>query len=118
MCSWGDGSPESASDPFVFPRSGPWRSSRRRVASCRRTTDFKTAQPLLVLLLALPLDVELLLLAPEFRLAFPLELVPVNRQLVVDGDLVIHELPHGGEGESTVLQLQVLEVCLLLVRPA
>src|SRR5258708_23009485 len=77
-----------------------------------------TAQPLLVLLLPLPLDVELLLLAPEFRRAFPLEFVPVNRQLVLDGDLVIHELPHGGEGERTVLQLQILEARLLLVRPA
>ena len=89
--------PESTPDPFVFPRSGPKRSSRCQVASCRRRTDFKTAQPLLVLLLPLPLDVELLLLAPEFRRAFPLELVPVNRQRVLDGDLVIHELPHGGE---------------------
>src|SRR6476646_7017520 len=93
------------------------------------TTDFdatattevsaaETARPLLVLLLPLPLDVELLLLAPEFRRAFPLELVPVNRQLVLDGDLVVHELPHGGERQRTVLQLQVLDVRLLLVRPA
>src|SRR6516162_3556671 len=73
---------------------------------------------LLALLLPLPLDVDLLLLAPGFRRAFPLELVPVNRQLVLDGELVIHELPHGGERQSTVLQLEVLEVCLLLIRPA
>src|SRR5436305_2996323 len=77
-----------------------------------------TAQPLLVLLLPLPLDVELLLLAPEFRRALPLELVPVDRQLVVDGDLVIHELPHGGERQGTVLQFHVLDRRVLLVRPA
>src|SRR5258708_13991883 len=77
-----------------------------------------TAQPLLVLLLPLPLDVELLLLASEFRRAFPLELVPVNRQLVLDGDLVTHELSHGGERQCTVLQLQILEARLLLVLPA
>src|SRR5262249_43150253 len=45
---------------------------------------------LLVLLLPLPVDIIFLLLAPEFRRAFPLELVPVNRQLVLDGDLVTH----------------------------
>src|SRR5262249_4732788 len=80
-------------------------------SSIRRPT------PLLVLLLPLPLDVELPLLVPEFRRAFPLELVPVKGQRVLDGDLVIHELPHGGERERTVLQRQVLEVRLLLVRP-
>ena len=50
----------------------------------------KTARLLLIVLLPLPLDIQFLLLAPEFRRAFPLELVPVNRQLVLDGDLVIH----------------------------
>src|ERR1700676_2881883 len=110
--------PESTPDPFVFPRSGPWRSSRCRVASSRRTTDFKTAQPLLVLLLPLPLDLELLLLAPELRCAFPFELVPVDRELVLDGDLVIHKHPLGGEGQISVLQFHVLEFRLLLVRPA
>src|SRR5262249_28770802 len=73
---------------------------------------------LLVLLLPLPLDVELPLLAPELRGAFPFELVPVDRELVLDGELVIHELPHGGERQSAVLQLQVLEFLRLLVRPA
>src|SRR5439155_560350 len=68
--------------------------------------------------LPLPFDVELMLLAPEFCRAFPLELVPIERQLVLDGDLVIHELPHGGKSQSIVLQLQVLEVRLLLVWPA
>src|SRR5438477_11731578 len=72
----------------------------------------------LVLLLPLPLDIKFPLLAPYFRRAFPLELVPVNRQLVLDGELVIHDLPHGGERQSTVLRLQVLELCLLLVWPA
>src|SRR3984893_8813369 len=118
MCSWGDGSPESASDPFVFPRSGPWRSSRCRVASFRRTTDFKTTQPLLVLLLPLPLDVELLLLAPALRCTCPFELVPGDRELVLDGDLVIHKHPLGGEGQISFLQFHVLEFRLLLVRPA
>src|SRR5262245_27285743 len=72
---------------------------------------------LLALLLPLPLDVDLPLLAPDFR-ALPLELVAVDLQLVLDGELVIHELPHGGERQSTVLQFHVLEVRLLLVRPA
>src|SRR5438874_6376184 len=107
--------PESTPDPFVLPRSGPWRSSRCRVASCRRTTDFKTAQPLLVLFLPLPLDVELLLLAPELRCAFPFELVPADRDLVRDGDLVIHKHPHGGEGQIFVLQSRVIAwlLCVL-----
>jgi hypothetical protein len=46
----------------------------------------------LILLLPLPRDIPFLLLAPELRRALPLELVPVNRQLVLDGDRVIH--PH------------------------
>src|SRR5262249_5442478 len=75
-------------------------------------------QPLLVLLLPLALDVELPLLAPDIRRALPFELVPVDHELVLDGDLVIHELPHGGERERTVLQFQILEVRRLLVRPA
>src|SRR5262249_36495057 len=54
---------------------------------------------LLVLLLPLALDVELLLVAPEFRRAFPLELVAVDRKRVIDLDLVIHELAHGGKRE-------------------
>src|SRR5579859_535803 len=81
----------------------------------------RAAQPLLVLLLLLllplRLDVELLLVAPELCRAFPLQLVPVNRQLVLDGDLVIHELAHGGERQSTVLQFQVLDLRLFLVGP-
>src|SRR5438874_2942986 len=110
--------PESTPDPFVFPRSGPWRSSRCRVASCRRTTDFKTAQPLLVLLLPLPLDVELLLLAPTLHCTFPFELVPGDRELVLDVELVIHNLPYGREGQISFLQFHVFEFRLLLVRPA
>src|SRR5215470_17325871 len=46
----------------------------------------ENVRPLLVLLLTLALDVELLLLAPEIRLSLPLELVPFDRQGVVDGD--------------------------------
>src|SRR5438477_2989841 len=80
--------------------------------------DSRPLFSLLVLLLPLPLDVELPLLAPEFRRAFPLELVPVNRQFVVYGDLTVHDLPHGGERQRTVLQLEVLELFLFLVRPA
>src|SRR6266545_2427355 len=72
--------PESTPDSFVFPRSGPWRSSRCRVASCRRTTDFKTAQPLLVLLLPLPFEVDLLGLAPDFHPGLALDLVPIDLQ--------------------------------------
>src|SRR5437588_6734898 len=77
-----------------------------------------TAQPLLVLLLPLPLDVELLLLAPEIGCTFPFELVPGDRELVIDGDLVLHKHPHGGEGQISGFQLHVLEFRLLLVRPA
>src|SRR5438132_3996524 len=77
-----------------------------------------TAQPLLVLLLPLPLDVELLLLAAELRCTFPFELVSGDRELVVDGDLVIHEHPHGREGQIAALQFHVLEFRVLLVRPA
>src|SRR5207244_12586059 len=73
--------------------ASPWRSSRCRIAFCRPATDFKTAPPLLVLLLPLPLDVELLLLAPELRCTFPFELVPGDRVLVLDGGLVINNKP-------------------------
>src|SRR5262249_49688345 len=77
----------------------------------------RTAQPLRALLLALPLDVDLPLLAPDLR-ALPLELVAVEFQLVLHGKLVIQNLPHGGKSQSIVLQFHVLEVRLLLVRPA
>jgi hypothetical protein len=59
-----------------------------------------------------------LLLAPEFRRALPLELIPVNLQLVLDGEFVIPDLPLDGERQITVLQLQVPNRRLLLVRPA
>src|SRR5207248_3869790 len=91
-----------------FAKEPSIRSSRCRVASCRRTTDFKTAQPLLVLLLPLPLDVELLLLAPTLHCTFPFELVPGDRELVLDVELVIHNLPLGGEGQISFLQFHVL----------
>src|SRR5947208_11352526 len=93
-----------------------WSSMSRMRPLGRTTQSWRFS--LLVLLLPLPLDIKFPLLAPYFRRAFPLELVPVNRQLVLDGDLVIHELPHGGERQSTVHRLQVLELCLLLVWPA
>src|SRR5947208_509606 len=66
----------------------------------------ETARPLLILLLPLRLDIPFPLLAPEFRRALPLELIPVNRQLVLDGDGVIHphQLPLGGECQGIVLQ--------------
>src|SRR5262245_54057686 len=80
----------------------------------------KTARLRLIVLLPLALDIPFPLLASEFRRALPLELIPVNRQLVLDGDAVIHprQLPHRGECQRTVLQLQVLELRLVLVRPA
>src|SRR4051794_25825119 len=80
----------------------------------------KSARRLLIVLLPLALDIPFPLLASEFRRALPLELIPVNRQLVLDGDAVIHprQLPHGGECQRTVLQLQVLELRPVLVRPA
>ncbi len=55
---------------------------------------FKTHQRLLVLLLPLPLDVELLFLAPKLRRSLSFELVPVDRKGVVDGDRVTSEIPH------------------------
>src|SRR5208283_5397946 len=70
---------------------------------------------LLLLLLSLPLDVEFPLLATAVRSAFPLERVPFNRQLVIDGELVVHEVPLGGERQNTVFRLHVLELRLLLV---
>src|SRR5262249_54458297 len=80
----------------------------------------KTTRRLLLVLLPLALDIPFPLLASEFRGALPLELIAVIRQLVLDGDAVIHppQLPHGGECQRTVLQLQVLEPGLVLVRPA
>src|SRR6266478_8526107 len=86
--------------------------------SCPGKNRAPTAPPLLVLLLPLPLDVELLLLAPELRCTFPFELVPGDRELVLNGDLVIHKHPLGGEGQISFLQFHVLEFRLLLVRPA
>src|SRR5262245_54900883 len=74
--------------------------------------------PLLVLLLALPLDVELLLLAAEFRCAFPLEPVLVDLEREIEGILIAHELPHGRERQLPALELDVLESFVLLVRPA
>jgi len=73
---------------------------------------------LLVVLLPLSVDIPLLLLAAEFRRAFSLEAVAVDRQGVLDGDLEVHDLPHVGKRDSAVLQLQVLEVCFRLIRPA
>ena len=78
---------------------------------------FKTHRRLLVLLLPLPLDVKLLFLATKLRRSFPLELVPVDRQGVVDRDRVPLELPHGRERQLPVLEFHVLEFLILLVRP-
>src|SRR5262249_57136202 len=72
-----------------------------------------TARPLL--LLPLPLDVELPLLAPDLRRGLPLELVPLDRQLVLDGDLHPHHLPIDGERQHPTLERRVLERRLLLV---
>src|SRR5579862_3802332 len=71
-----------------------------------------------LLLLPLPINVKFSFLPPEIRRAFALERITVDRKRVIDGNLVIHELPHGGKSQSFVLQLQVLEVGLLLIRPA
>src|SRR6516162_8199982 len=86
--------------------------------SCCWPFDSRPLFSLLALLVPLPLDVELLPIAPEFRRAFPLELVPFNRKRQIERELVTHELPHGGERQSTFLQLHVLELLVLLVRPA
>src|SRR6185436_19687854 len=75
-------------------------------------------QPLLVLLLPSPLDVERPLLAPTLYCTFPFKLVPGYRELVLDVELVIPKHPHGGEGQFSVFQFHILEFRLLLVRPA
>src|SRR5207302_656262 len=72
------------------------------------------AQPLLVLL---PLNVELLLPAPELRRSLPVKRVPVDRQGVVDGDRVTHELSLGGERQLPVFEFRVLDLLVLLVWP-
>jgi hypothetical protein len=61
--------------------------------------------PTLFSLILLPLRAhfKFLLLAPELERGFPGEPVPVNRQREIEGVLVIHELPHGGERENSVL---------------
>src|SRR5437773_2388600 len=78
------------------PEGPPFRCSRL-FGLLGPPFDGRPLFSLLVFLLPLPADVEFLLLAPEFRRAFPRELVPVERQRVLDGDLVTHELPYGGE---------------------
>src|SRR5690349_4531146 len=75
----------------------------RRVASCRQATGF-TPQLLLVLLLPLPRDVELTLLAPAGQCSFPFQLVPIDRELVLDVVLVIPKHPLGGKSQLSVLQ--------------
>src|SRR5271167_4864349 len=91
----------------------PSFASRRDASTCRPPPSApapnQCRQPSLVLL-TLRFDVELLLPAPEFRCALPFEGVPVNRQLVLDGDLITHELPHGRERQLPVLQRHVLEL--------
>src|SRR5436190_18852919 len=67
-------------------------------------------QPLLVLLLPLSFDVELPLLAPELRRPLPVKLVPVDRQGVVDGDRVTHELSLGGERQLPVREFRFLNL--------
>src|SRR5438105_4447592 len=78
---------------------------------CTGMVHFRTTP--LLLLLPRPGDVELLLLPPEFRRAFPRELVPVNRQRVVDGDQVVHELPHDGERQLPILELRRRDLLVL-----
>src|SRR3954462_11894095 len=120
---------------YCQPYTSRERQAYRRESNCEETTRLRRSirpprpsaigtrespRPLLILLLPLRLDVPFPLLAPEFRRALPLELIPVDRQLVLDGEAVIHprQLPLGGERQSAVLQLQVFELCLVLVRPA
>src|SRR5438552_11410810 len=63
----------------------------------------------LFLLLPLPRDVEFRLPAPVLHGAFAFELVPVDLELVLDGELVLPEHALGGEGQLAVLQFHVLE---------
>src|SRR6476469_9972299 len=69
-----------------------------------------------LLLLPLPRDVELPLLTPDVHRPLPLDRVPLDRQLVLDGELHVLQLPVHGEGQHPVLHLRVLELPLLLVR--
>src|SRR5207253_2564385 len=71
--------------------------------------------PLLVLFLPLALEVELPLLPPNVDLSLPLELVPLDLQRVLDGELHVVHLPLGGERHLPALELHVLELRLLLV---
>src|SRR6516164_4918 len=79
---------------------------RQRLAAAPRfgllgpQVDCRPLISLLALLLPLPFDVELLLLASEIRRGFAFELVPVDRQREIEGELVTHELPHGGIRQS------------------
>src|SRR2546422_10798749 len=56
--------------------------------------------------------------APSLHCTFPFELVPGDRELVLDVEFVIPKHPLGGEGQICILQFHVLEIRLLLVRPA
>src|SRR5947207_681619 len=72
---------------------------------------------LLLLLLPLPRDVKLRLLAIALDRAFAFQLVPVDRELVLDRELVIPQRPHGRKSELPILQFHILEFFILLIRP-
>src|SRR5207342_1649923 len=81
------------------------------------STAPRRTQPLLLLLLPLPLNIKLRLLAIALHGSFPFELVPINRELVINVDRVLPNHPLGGERQLRVLQFHVLEFRVLLVRP-
>src|SRR5262249_55310076 len=80
----------------------------------------EAARALLFALLPLAIDIPFPLLAAEFGRALSLELIAVNLQRVLDVDALLHarQLPYGGECQCIVLELQVLELLVFLVRPA
>src|ERR1051325_885053 len=81
------------------------------------TNRSRAAQQLLILLLPLPLEVELPLLVAGHHCAFPFEFVAIDLQLVLHVELVIPQYPLGGECQFPVLQLHILELRVLLIRP-
>src|SRR3954453_17313744 len=104
--------------PLLLPRSGFAQRPSSPAGGAPPQAKFKTAWLLLVLLLPLRRDIELPLLASGLHRPLPVELFPLDRRFVFPGEFVIHYHPRGGEGQIAVLHFHVLEIRLLLVRPA
>src|SRR6478672_10280581 len=94
-------------------RSGQFGLSIQRLVQ----EPTKNVGPNLFLLLPLPFDVELLLLAVELRRSFTFDLVAIDCQGVLNGNRTTHHLSLGTERQLAVFELQVLGLFVLLVRP-